>query len=301
MIKVLVTGASGFIGRQVLPRLVKQGLEVHALSSKTKLPSDKTIQWHHCDLFNTSQVTSLFHQLKPRYLLHLAWVTEHGIYWQSAENYCWVQASLYLLNCFQKNGGERVVSAGSCAEYDWRYGYCVEDVTPCLADNAYASCKISMQSLQQAFAETHQLSQAWGRIFFLFGSDESPRRLVPYIVNTLLQRQIVTCNDDCLLRDFLYVEDAADAFVTLLTSEVQGIVNIASGQPLAIGELTVKIADSLGQYNKNMIHFNYHKSEASMVVANTQKLSEQVNWKPSYSFDEALDKTINWWRHNNEY
>lgn len=130
MKKVIVTGASGFIGRHALNTLIDRGFEVHAISSKSELKISDRCTWHLINLLDSSEIMSLVKAVKPSHLLHFAWYAVPGKYWTSELNFLWVQASLELLRQFRQQGGERVVMAGTCAEYDWNYGYCSELVTP---------------------------------------------------------------------------------------------------------------------------------------------------------------------------
>src|SRR6267143_4821300 len=119
MKRILLTGATGFIGRQCVPLLVARGYQVHAVSSKPIKDNRDSVRWHQADLFDPLAVKALIGSTKPTHLLHLAWCTEPGKYWNSLENLQWVQASLGLLQEFVDNDGQRVVVAGTCAEYDW--------------------------------------------------------------------------------------------------------------------------------------------------------------------------------------
>ena len=96
MTKTVVTGASGFIGRCSLPFLLQAGHEVHAVSLK-KNPNNNGINWHQADLKSGSQTKRLIADICPTHLLHFAWCTEPGVFWNDLENNQWVQASLELL------------------------------------------------------------------------------------------------------------------------------------------------------------------------------------------------------------
>ena len=119
---VLLTGASGFVGRHCLRFLAEEYDEVHAVSSRELPLSSDKIVWHRVDLLESAPLSELMSQVRPTHLLHFAWIVTPGVYWSSPDNFRWVQASLELLRLFGENGGKRVVTAGSCAEYDWNYG-----------------------------------------------------------------------------------------------------------------------------------------------------------------------------------
>ena len=121
MKKVLLTGARGFIGRHCLPLLTANGYEVHAVSSAKQERRSGDPHWHQVNLLDPGEVMDLIERVRPTHLLHFAWYSIPGKYWDSIENCRWVEASHFLLNMFANKGGHRVVIAGTCAEYDWRY------------------------------------------------------------------------------------------------------------------------------------------------------------------------------------
>ena len=168
MKKVLLTGASGFIARNCIQLLQNKNYDIHAVTSGTKgkPPGDKNVTWHQVDLLNELAVSELLRSVKPTHLLHFGWYTEHGKFWSGEENLAWTKSTIQLLKEFKKNGGRRIVGAGTCAEYDWRYGYCSENVTPLNSSSLYGRCKNAIRSIAQEYAALNDLSFAWGRIFF---------------------------------------------------------------------------------------------------------------------------------------
>src|SRR4249920_3555852 len=130
MNRVLVTGASGFVGRHCLPLLLDQGYEVHGLCRDPGRFPISDVVWHRVDLLHPGCAGELLRHLQPQYLLHLAWYAVPGKFWEARENLEWLRASLELLSAFTNNGGARLVVAGSCAEYDWNAVECQEDLTP---------------------------------------------------------------------------------------------------------------------------------------------------------------------------
>ena len=236
--KVLVTGAHGFIGYHCLSKLLDRGYEVHALSS-TKRSDFSPVIWHQADLFLSSQISSLISDIKPTHLLHLAWYTDHGHFWNSTENLAWVQASLSLMRSFLESGGKRYVGAGTCAEYDWTYKFCSENTTPCCPNTLYGTTKYSSYLILESWANLTGISCAWGRPFFLYGPRENNRRLVPSAIKSLLRGDVFVCTNGQYIRDFMYVDDVASAFVSLLDCDIVGPVNIASGKSVSLNMLSI--------------------------------------------------------------
>jgi nucleoside-diphosphate-sugar epimerase len=153
-----------------------------------------------------------------------------------------------------------------------------------------------MNSVLQSFAEECCVSIACGRPFYIYGPNEHVERLVPYVITNLLNNEAVMCRNGSLIRDYLYVEDVADAFVSLLISDIEGVVNIASGQPITIRDLVNYIAEKINK--KSLVQINNNstdKNQAKSVLASTKRLNYEVQWLPIYSLDAALDKTLLWW------
>lgn len=296
MKRVLLTGASGFIGRHAIQGLLQRGYEIHAISRQPVfLPEN--MHWHPTDICNAGQVKLLMEQINPSHLLHFAWYVDPASYLTSLENFHYVKASLELVELFQQHGGKRVVMAGTCAEYDWRYGYLSEATTPCTSASNYGLCKYSLSVLLQAFCATTGLSGAWGRIFHLFGPYEYETRMIPKTIHALLRGYPIRCINGDQVRDYQYVEDTADAFCALLDSPVTGIVNIGSGSPVKQSELVRVIADIVGKPELLSIESSAgSENETSFVCANHKRLCSEVGWSPSYSLTQGLEKTILWWK-----
>lgn len=300
MKRVLLTGATGFIGRHCLPLLLERGLEVHAVSSRRRLEGLPNVRWHEADLLDSVQAAQLIDHVRPTHMLHLAWYAVPGKYWTAVENLSWVQASLGLLREFARAGGERLVVAGTCAEYDWRYGYCNEQLTPLRPATLYGTSKHALHLMMDALALEFKLSAAWGRIFFLYGPHEHESRLVAYVIRGLLGHRRVACSPGLQVRDFLHVQDVAAGFVSLLESEVKGAVNIASGVPVSVREIVNMIAEQLGGEGLVDMGAIQPKDEPPLLVANVARLKDEVGYKPMYDLRHGLAKTIEWWRSNAE-
>lgn len=299
MKKIILTGADGFIGRHTIPFLINKGYEVHAVfyPAKQDVIEDKNLFWHHCNLLNSEEQKRLIAGIKPAHLLHFAWDTTPEKYWTSLENFHWVQASLDLLMNFVENGGKRAVFAGTCAEYNWNYGYCSEDLTPKQPVTPYGVCKHSLHEMVRHLCYQTGISYAWGRIFFLYGPYEYPSRLVPSVICSLLQDKPAQCRHGDQIRDFLHVEDVASAFVSLLESNVTGPVNIASGNPIALKDIVNTIADKLNK--RDLVRFGESTdslNEPRLLVAEVKRLNSEIGWKPSYDLDRGLEQTIDWWK-----
>lgn len=296
---VLVTGAGGFLGRNVLTALQRRGWEVHATARRAPLAiGGSTSHWHEVNLLDRTAVRTLIQSLRPAGLVHLAWDTTHGAYWKSPANLEWTAASLHLLHDFSAAGGRRVVVAGSSAEYLWGGAEPLDEArSPLLPDSPYGACKDALRRIMEAWAPSAGVSWAWGRIFNIFGPEEKPVRLVPKVIRTLQEGKPLPFDDGRLVRDFLHVADAGDAFGALFASEVQGPVNVASGEPVTIREVVTNIASALSA--SRQVSFDVQPSpsgQPARVVAAITRLRDEVGWQASVSLTQRLGETCAWWQ-----
>lgn len=293
MKRVLVTGATGFVGRNSLEPLAADGFEVHAVHAQGAPTGPAT--WHQADLLDRGAVVRLLDEVQPTHLLHFAWYAEHGQFWKSPRNLAWVEATLGLLREFAERGGTRAVLAGSCAEYDWRYGQCVERTTPTEAATLYGTCKNAVRTIAESYATGSGLSLAWGRIFFLYGPREDERRLVPSVIRSVQSGGPVRCSHGRQYRDFLHVADCAGAFAQLLASPVEGPVNIASGHPITIGSIVRTITALIPGGANVPIEFGAFSTppdDPPLLTADVRRLTHEVGWTPRFPLVDGLIQTI---------
>lgn len=291
--RVLLTGASGFVGRQVVAPLLGQGCEVHLTCRSPRGLS--SVHEHQVDLFDELGVLRLLEHVRPTHLVHLAWYTEPPAYWQSPVNNDWVRCSLHLIDSFARNGGERLVVVGTCAEYEWGSDMFKEGTTRENPATLYGRAKLSLLHLTEAIARENGISVAWARLFFLFGPFERKERLVPSIINPLLRTETAYCRNGDLERDFLYVEDAGEAISALMNSRVEGTVNVASGVAVQLGDIARWIGAAMQHLDLVKVDTEGVKSgQPKTIVADVTRLRREVGWTPRFGLHQGLERTIAW-------
>jgi len=291
--RVLLTGASGFIGRHALVALAGAGHEVHAVARRcahTDLPG---VSWHEADLLDGCAVVE---QVEPELLVHLAWYAEHGAFWTSLENVRWVEASLALLRAFVRAGGKRAVMAGSCAEYEWSRELYREDAPQCPA-TLYGASKHGLHMVSRALAAQSSIELAWARLFFLYGPFEDSRRFVPSLALALLRGEPAPMTEGSQRRDFMHAADAGAAFAALADSSVTGSVNVASGAALSLRDLGQSIARTIGREDLLALGGRpMPAGEPPALIADVSRLRDEVGWSPRIELDDGLQGVMEWWR-----
>lgn len=243
--KVLLTGASGFIGRHVISELRHQGVDTVAVGRAR--PLDYKGDFITADLLQPEAPAAVIARTRPTHLIHVAWYTEHGAYWSSPLNLRWLDATVRLAEAFCAAGGEKLIAAGTCAEYDWTAGYCREDSTPLVPRTLYGIAKDATQRVLAAVSSGSGVHFAWGRIFLPFGEGEDTRRLIPSLIAVFQNQQQPFGVNGAAYRDFLHVQDVARGLTCLLHPEARGTYNISSGQPTRIADIVLQLAGALGR------------------------------------------------------
>ena len=201
------------------------------------LRTDIVIKFIQIDLLDKNCDYKIFQAYNASHLLHLAWYAEHGKFWNSLINFEWSFATLRLVTAFIEAGGEHIVISGSCAEYDWSFGYLDEEVTPCNPKSNYGISKNVTRQIIQSICDYNQVSLAWARIFFSFGEGENDNKLIPSIIQVLLGKKDPFPINLHHWRDFISVHKIADALIFLLNKKFSGVVNICSKEPVQIEHL----------------------------------------------------------------
>lgn len=287
--RVMLTGASGFIGRYVLNALQCQGIEVVTVGRARSQPSAPFIE---ADLLSMTDFGPLVQQAQATHLLHLAWYAEHGKYWTSPLNLRWAEATTRLVEVFCAAGGQQVVIAGTCAEYDWTQGYCRESSTLMNPTTLYGTAKYATRRLVIAVCAQHQVPCAWGRIFMPYGHGEPASRLIPSLIEVFRGVREPFGVNATAYRDFLHASDVAEGFVRLLNIGASGAYNICSGEPVRLAEVVRTLASLLGADPEPLLALTTERpGEPPLIVGENLKL-KALGWQPVLTLAQGLERTL---------
>jgi len=296
--RVLITGASGFIGAACLSRLQAAGYAIDAVTSRpVPARASAGVNWHQYDLLDPDQCAVAVAAARPTHLLHLAWIATPGEFWSNAKNLAWLSGATALFEAFYRLGGKRAVGVGTCAEYAWSTTPYREDGTAAAPVTIYGQCKRAAALVLEAACSVHGGTAAWARLFFPYGPGEPEQRLLPYVIRAFLRREAASCTDGRQSRDFVFVDDVADALVALLDGTATGTYNIGSGRAITLRDVVGCIAEKLD--GTSLIRYGARAAPAGdppYVVADISKIMHATGWRPKVDIDHGIDASITYWK-----
>lgn len=261
---VLLTGATGFVGRQVLRALQARSSDLRlvvregtALPPETAGPAIEVIETP--DMFAESREWWTRACAGVDTVIHVAWYAEPGQYLHSPKNLDCLAGTLALARACVGSGVRRFVGVGTCFEYDLSQGYLSVD-TPLQPTTAYAGAKAAAFLALEHYFPGCGVEFAWCRLFYLYGEGEDSRRLVPYVRERLEAGEVANLTSGEQIRDFMNVERAGRMIAEVAGSDRNGPVNICSSIPVTVRELVERIADEYGR--RDLLRFGVRPGNA---------------------------------------
>lgn len=287
--KILLTGATGLIGKELIKPLLENDYEIFAISRKP-CKNENTVTWLSGDLFDTQFIKHCCKKARADILIHLAWKVT-GDYANSNENFSFLASSISLLQEFQQNGGKQVFFCGSYFEYDFSQTVITEQSKLAPEKMAYTFCKNELRKIAEKFCRQNAVNFCYGRIFNVFGHNEDKKRLTRQILDNLFTDKEVIIKSGPLQKDYMYSKEIASAITAVLKSNIQGTINICTGKPIAIKDIALTIARKL--HKEHLVKFqDDFGNQPLCIYGDNTKLLTETEYKPQYSFEQAIDEII---------
>jgi nucleoside-diphosphate-sugar epimerase len=290
--RVLVTGASGFIGAHLCRKLHEEGAETHAVY-RSRLPVNAGgYRWRQADLANSREVKQLIAEVQPDLIFHLA---SHVMGAPDLEHVlptfqCNLQSTVNLLEAAAHSNCGRIILTGSLAEP-------VASNGEAFPSAPYAAAKWASSAYARMFHALYNLPVLIARVFMVYGPAQvDVSKLIPYVILALLQGRTPKISSGSRLLDWIYVSDVVDGFLAL--AQANGIegetVDLGSGALISIREIVQKVAELLdGTAEFGAIA---DRPLEPTRIAKTEETFARIGWKAQVSLQEGLERTIEWYR-----
>lgn len=291
-LKVLVTGAAGFIGREVVWHLSVDDHEVVATARRSEqlsriVAQSSKISKVAIDLDDADAVNALLRKTRPDAVIHLAWYANPCDYLTSHHNLASISMTTALIEATLTAGCRKLILVGSCAEYAPQKRLVIES-DPVDARTLYAASKHSAWHLARVLAGEADAELAWARIFHIHGPGENERRLIPWVAGQLGAGIPVSLTDGTQIRDHLHVSDVAAGIVAMLRPGAAGIYNVCSGQPISLRSVLETVGDLVGR--RDLLKFGalQHRPKEAMYVAGNPGRLRALGWVPHFDLRRGL-------------
>lgn len=306
--KILVTGATGFVGSNLVRRLIPNGHDIHILtrnlSNKWRLiDCFSDLHNHTVDLLKQEELKGLMNKIKPDVIFHLATSGIYGgVQRPDAEV---IETNLIgtvnLINACNDTDYKCFINTGSSSEYGPKKEP-MKETDICEPMNFYGISKCAATLYGQSIAQTNDKPIIGLRLFSPFGPFDDKSRLMTYAITNALKNKPLLLGNPNAVRDYIYIEDVLDVYLQSIeiASGLKGeVFNVGSGSQKTISYIVnkiIEITDSQSKVKWNSFSGRAHDTEKW--EANIEKISRSFNWRPNYHIDDGIRQTISWFESN---
>ena len=293
-LKILVTGASGFIGSRLVKKLSISDFEVMGLTRSlynTRL--NENIQWLIADLSLPDTYREQIQDFKPNVVIHLSW--------QDIPDFSFEKSKLnlnqsldFLSFILEIESCKKILVSGSCFEYNKTKGKCIES-DDSIPNDYFTWAKLSIYSWLSMKCAERNTTLGWLRVFYVYGPGQKSESLIPAILSSLKNKKLPHLRNPNNANDYVFIDDVVDSFYLAIISEISsGVFNIGSGKSTSVfdvckyAEKIVLASDLLTQQLEELVK----KSESNINFwADISKAKNKLNWSPKTAIDDGIKKT----------
>lgn len=292
--RVLVTGASGFLGSALCYRLTLAGAEVHGVSRVARPTTESGVKWWQAQLAQDAEAHRILEHVRPDYIFHLAGLPDGRrnlelVIPTFVDN---AETTIRLLTAASEIGCERFIYSSS-----------MEEPAPLgqttLPHSPYSASKWVGTVYSRMFHESYGLPVVSLRIFLTYGpGPQLVTKLIPYVITTLLRGESPQLSSGSRLVDVIFIDDVTDALLAALKSEnaVGQVVEVGSGKLVSISEIGQTIASLVGHGIQPTFGALPDRPGEVAPVADIETSMKLLNWRPGVSLERGLERTISWYR-----
>jgi len=281
--RLLVTGATGFIGNYVVRELLKQDHQVITTSKNSE--KARMYEWFSQVQYIPYDLNVVHENLfqffrEPDMLIHLAWegLPNYGELFHLDRN---LPRNYFFLKNMIENGLKKVVVTGTCFEYGMQSGALKENLET-KPNNSYALAKDCLRKFLEQLQKKINFDLKWIRLFYMYGKGQSPNSILSQLEAALERKdKVFNMSGGEQLRDYIPIKKAAEYIVKIsIQDKIGGIINCCSGKPISIRKL---VENYLAEKNKsvelNLDYYPYLDYEPMAFWGDNTKLKSIINNK----------------------
>ena len=290
--RILVTGATGFLGKKLCDLLSRRGHDVVGLSrhiDQFPIPAFKLISYSMGQPFPNELI-----EFAPEVIVNLAW---QGIpdfsQTQCLQNF--KSHSDFLLETEKFGSLKKVIVAGTCREYATRSGPCLEGELS-RPDNYFSWAKLALHDLYLLSLKGRGIKLIWFRIFYVYGPGQRNESLIPSLINNFKLKKILKVNNPLAANDFIYVDDVIDGFVKAVENvNSEGILNLGSGLPFTVKGVSELVGYFMGDTKKSPQHILRENEALDCrgvdIYADLRLVNQVLDWSPQTDLVSGIKQT----------
>ena len=290
-LNIIITGSSGFIGKNLVNSLLETKLNILTLSKKNKINNYNKHLF--IDLNNFEKFKKRIINFKPDVLIHLAWqdIPEYSFEVQLLN----LKMSTNFLNfIINKTNCKKIIVSGSCWEYGKNQGSCVEGFDQ-LIDSYFSWSKKSLYNFINYSCEKKSISLIWLRIFYVYGPGQKKFSLIPSLTDSILKKKKIIIKFPYNRNDYIYIDDLINAFKFIIYNKIKtGIYNIGSGKSHSVLEIAKIIGYKItGKKTLSKKFFNKKINNKKINFwANTKKSKKIFQGIKLTPIDKGIEKYL---------
>jgi dTDP-glucose 4,6-dehydratase len=303
--RVFITGATGFIGSHLIPKLLEKNYEVYALvrhsprKAKIELPSENIIVG---DILDIHCLKKAIREVQPEIVIHTAAITPVRYSFENPYIYAetnYIGTINMVLASLQSKKLEKFIHASSTEVYgNVSSGMLINENFPLFGETPYGVSKVAADLFVQISGKCYNLPYIILRPTNTYGrKTESGYFIEKVITQMLTKNEVFLDGNPEVIRDFMYVEDHVSAYLKAIESNViNEVFNIAPSEPRKLREVVDIIKNLIGWDGKIYWNVNPRPGEINFLAANNMKAKAILGWYPKYPLKEGLSETIQFWR-----
>lgn len=291
--KILITGASGFIGKPLSKKLSELGYEVMGLTRCIPRDIDNDIYWLESDLSSSKSYKEKIELFEPEVLIHLAWqdIPDFSLR-KSTKN---LYQSLDFLSFISQIGScKKILISGTCLEYGKKQGECKE-TDKIITKDYFTLAKHSLHLWADAITKEKSICLGWFRLFYVYGPGQREESLIPSILNKLKIGQLPEIKTPWSANDYIYIDDVIDAFTNAITTSFEhGIYNLGTGKAtsvLEICEFAEKIVLNSSSLTKEIELNSKSLNSNTNFWASIGSTKDLLKWSPKITILDGIQRS----------